>query len=145
MDMNTKFAHAALTVKDTDRCLEFYCGLLGMKLDLDFGIQPAELKTHEAGSKMRVTLISDATGAQVLETFEFIDIEQRRLGEKCLHTDYWCPHIALTVNNLKEVYDKLIDEQIEVSIPYTDEAGYKFAYVYDYDGFLVELIDASTY
>ncbi|WP_165171623.1 VOC family protein [Adlercreutzia sp. ZJ242] len=143
--MNTNFAHAALTVKNTDRCLEFYCGLLGMKLDIDFGMQPADIKTNVEGSQMRVTLIADANGNQVLETFEFIDAEQRRFEDKCRHTDYWCPHIALTVDNLKEVYDKLVDAGIEVSIPFTDVAGYKFAYVYDYDGFLVELIDASTY
>lgn len=143
--MNTKLAHAALTVKNTDRCLEFYCGLLDMKLAVDFGMQPSTLKTGDPDGKMRVTLIADATGAQVLETFEFIDTEQRRPGEKCQHTDYWCPHVAVTVENLKEVYGKLIEAGVEVSIPYTDSAGYKFAYVYDYDGFLVELIDATTY
>lgn len=143
--MGIKFGHAALTVKDTDRCLEFYCGLLGLELAVDFGTLPADIKTHKEGSQMRVTLLSDSTESQVIETFEFYDTEQRRLGDKCLHTDYWSPHIAFTVENLKDVYDKMVASGVEVSIPYTEDGGYKFAYVYDYDGFLVELIDASTY
>lgn len=143
--MGTKFAHAALTVSSTERCLEFYRDLLGCTVSKDFGVQPAEMKTGIEGTKMRVLLLADATGHEVLETFEFMDIEQRRPGEKAHHTDYWVPHIALTVKNLKEVYDKLVEAGVEVSIPYVEAGGYKFTYVYDYDGFLVELIDEDTY
>ena len=143
--MATKMAHAALTVQSTQRCHDFYCGLLGMKVAVDFPINSSEIKTGDPNGTMHVTLLSDDEGSQCIETFEFIGTESRRLGDKCRHDDYWSSHIALCVDDLKSVFDKLVEAGIEVSIPYTDAAGYKFAYVYDYDGFLVELIDSSTY
>lgn len=143
--MGIHMAHAALTTHDTEKCLSFYRDLLGSQVAIDYGEQPSELKTHDPDGKMHVMMLADDDGLQCIETFEFYDTEQRELGEKYRHTDFWVPHAAFTVDDLRALYDKLVAEGVEVSIPFTDVGGYQFAYVYDFEGFLVELIGAGTY
>lgn len=140
--MATKVGHTALVVSDTDKTIEFYCNALGLTLSKDFGWCNAEQKTGVPGSQMRVTLLATDDGQEVLETFEFQDdIEQRKLGDKARHVDFWSPHFAIIVDDARVYYDRLVQAGAEVAIDYTETPMYRYAYFYDPDGYMVEIFD----
>lgn len=144
--MGIHMAHAAYCTRDTEKFLAFYRDLLGLSVAIDYGDQPSELKTGDPEGKMHVMMLADSDGSQCMEPFEFYGVDNREFEDnKVRHTDMWVPHVAFTVDGLKEFYDKLVEAGVEVAIPYVDLGGYQFAYVYDFEGFMVEFIDSSTY
>lgn len=138
--MSVYTGHTAIIVSDMEKALEFYRDLLGLKVTVDFGTQSAEFLTHVPGSKQNFCLMAADDGLECLELFEFSNIDQRRLGDKVRHEDYWSSHVAFLFDNIDEVYKRLVDAGIEIDVPLTEAEGYKFAYVYDPDGYMVELV-----
>lgn len=57
------FEHAGLTVADLDRSIDFYCGLLGLRLVLRKAQQSGELAFLDAGSGMLEIFARPGAGA----------------------------------------------------------------------------------
>ena len=138
--MATFTGHTSIAVSDMDKALEFYCGLLGLKMSKDFGTMSAESLTRDPQSKMRFCLLEAEDSLQCVELFQFMGIEQRRVGDKAKHEDFWSSHVAFLLDDIDEVYEKMVAAGVEVDVPLTGSAGYKFAYLFDPDGYMVELI-----
>lgn len=140
--MTTKAGHTALVVSDTEETLRFYRDLLGLKLTKDFGWCNAEQKTGIPGSTMRVTLLATDDGQEVIETFEFEKgLDQRKLGDKARHIDFWSPHMAIIVDDTRAYYDRLVEAGAEIALDYSETPLYRYAYFYDPDGYMVEIFD----
>lgn len=138
--MGVYTGHTSITVSDMDRSLKFYCDLLGLRVSTDFGVQPAENMTGVPGSMMRFMLLASDDGLECIELFQFMNTDQRKLGEKALHEDFWSSHVAFLFDDVDAVYEKLVQSGAEVNIPLMELGGYKVAYLHDPDGYLVELI-----
>lgn len=138
--MGVYTGHTSICTADMDAALEFYCGLLGLHVAVDFGRRPAEFLTRVPGSEMRFALLAADDGISCVELFQFFGVEQRRVGESVRHEDYWSSHVALEFDNVDEVYERLVEAGVRIDIPLTESDGYKFSYLFDPDGYMVELI-----
>ena len=138
--MSVFTGHTSIAVSDMDRSLEFYCGLLGLHVSVDFGTMPAEALTRDPNSRMRFMLLADDDGLECVELFQFMDIEQRKLEGNARHEDFWSSHVCLKYDNVDEVYERLVAAGAEVDIPLNESGGAKFSYLYDPDGYMVELL-----
>ena len=138
--MSVYTGHTAIVVSDFDKSLAFYCGLLGLHVAVDFGEASAEALTKDPNEKMRFALLAADDGLQCIELFQFKGAEQRKLEGKIRHDDLWSSHVCFQSDDVEALYERLVAAGTEVDIPLTDAQGYKFAYLYDPDGYMVELI-----
>ncbi|WP_172135075.1 VOC family protein [Adlercreutzia sp. ZJ473] len=133
--------HTSICVIDMDRSIDFYCNVLGLRVSKDFGVIPAKSLTRDEESKMRIVLLAAEDGLECVELFQFFNIEQRRMEGKVKHEDFWSSHVALLYDNIDEAYQKVVDAGTEIDIPLCGSSGYRFSYVFDPDGYMVELIE----
>ena len=138
--MSAFVGHTSIAVSDYDKSVAFYTELLGLHMDVDFGLMPADMLTRKAGSTMRFCLLADDEGHQCIELFQFIGVEQRKFEGKVRHEDFWSSHVCILYDDVDVVYQRLVDAGVDIDIPLTENSGYKFAYVFDPDGYMVELV-----
>lgn len=133
--------HTSICVTDMDRSIAFYCDVMGLRVSKDFGTIPAESLTRDDASKMRIVLLAAEDGLECVELFQFFDVEQRRMEGNVRHEDFWSSHVALLYDNIDEAYQKVVDAGVEIDIPLCESDGYRFSYVFDPDGYMVELVE----
>jgi catechol 2,3-dioxygenase-like lactoylglutathione lyase family enzyme len=138
--------HTAIIVSDMERALRFYVDLLGLRVTNDFGggYNDASFLTRTPGSTMKFALLSADDDLQCVELFEFKGCEQAKPFERSNHVDYFSSHIAFLSDDIDSLYEKLIAAGVEVDIPLTEAGGAKFAYLFDPDGYMVELVDVNS-
>lgn len=138
--MATYTGHTSITVSDFDKSIDFYCNAVGLHVAVDFGESPAEPLTRNPDSTMRFALLAADDGLQCVEIFQFSGIEQRKLAGCARHEDYWSSHICFLTDEIDALYERMVSAGAKVDIPLTDSGGYKFAYLFDPDGYIVELV-----
>lgn len=134
--------HTSICVSDMGRARDFYCGVLGLKMSKDYGTTPADGLTRVSGSTMTFNLLEDSEGNQCVELFQFENIRQRKFDGTSRHEDFWSSHVCFLFDpeSIDEVYQRIVDSGAGIDIPLSDMDGGKFAYVYDPDGYMVELV-----
>ena len=138
--MGTYVGHTSITVSDFDRSVDFYTNVMGLHMSVDFGLIPADFLTRQEGAMNRFCLLADDEGHQCVEIFEFSNVEQRRFEGKAQHQDFWSSHVCFLYDDIDAAYQRVVNAGTEIDIPLTEAEGWKFAYVYDPDGYLVELV-----
>jgi glyoxylase I family protein len=138
--------HTAIIVSDMEKALDFYVGLLGLRVTNDFGgdFVDAQMLTKVPGSTMKFALLSADDGLQCVELFQFEGCEQRKPFERSNHVDYFSSHIAFMTDDIDGIYTRLVDAGVRIDIPLMEAAGAKFAYLFDPDGYMVELVDTKS-
>jgi catechol 2,3-dioxygenase-like lactoylglutathione lyase family enzyme len=65
--------HTAIIVSDMQKALDFYVGLLGLRVTNDFGgaFMDGEFLARVPGSEQRFVLLSADDGLQCIELFQF--------------------------------------------------------------------------
>lgn len=137
------FHHAALSTPDLDRCLRFYCGLLGCQVAWEFG-WPAGTAAADAivgleGSAARAAMLK--LGDSFLEVFEFsAPAQPAAAGRRPVHA-HGITHVALEVRDLHAEYARLAAAGVEFHCPPQAQDSGFVVYGRDPDGNVLELIE----
>ena len=132
-------SQAGLLVADIDKSLEFYCGILGLKLVKLFEM-PSHVVTHLYGVRdnpVRMALIRCGWGS-FIELIEYTPaVAEQPLPRTCPVMT----HIALDVRNIEKTCRELTERGCVLLDEPAREGNTEFAFVLDPDGHLVEFID----
>jgi glyoxylase I family protein len=128
------FEHIGMTVGNMDRAIEFYCGLLGLKLHLrkqmPDGMQVAFL---DAGGGM-LEIIAPVNGAK-----RAVDVPDDTAGLR---------HLTFLYASVDETFAKLeaagVDLKERPRFTYNPEVLHKVAFVRDPDGIIIELAERKN-
>jgi len=108
--MKTEIRHVGIVVDDLEKCIEFWKQFFGFEIIID-QIEPSpyidELLNLNI-KKLRTVKLKNQ-GNALIELLKFQDIETRDNWSGRI-TSTGLTHIALTVNNLEELFNKLTNE-----------------------------------
>ena len=135
--------HVALSTPDLERCLSFYCGVLG-------GRQVGEVHSWETGNEIadRMTRLKDSAARYVfvsvgnvfLEIFEFLSPPPADQSHKAC--DYGLVHLCFVVDDIREEYTRLKAAGMSFNgSPAEFSDGSIFTYGKDPDGNIIELLE----
>ncbi|NDJ75329.1 MAG: VOC family protein [Chloroflexi bacterium] len=127
--------HVAITVRDLERALDFYRGLLGFRVlgTLDF---------PDDARGFTITYLD--TGRGVLELFSFAPDEAQPTGWDADDRQTGMRHFALRVTNLDAVAEQLACADVPFTVqPMQATGGVRIAFFIDPDGTLIELIEGD--
>ena len=141
--MNLGFHHVALSTPDLDRCLDFYCNVLGAEmaseeLGWDVGVKASDISLQVRDSSARYAHIK--VGKAFIEVFEFksptpVQPERRSV-------DFGIAHLCFQVDDLQTDYERMKSKGMEFhSEPVPFEDGSKYVYGRDIDGNIIELLE----
>ncbi|MDI3542916.1 MAG: glyoxylase family protein [Candidatus Atribacteria bacterium] len=116
--------HAAIKTNDLDKTLDFYCGILGLKVEERF---------YDAGEESDIVFLS--LGNTQLEV-----IAPHRPEEKDI-TFSPCFHLALATSNVEETYEELRNRGIKFTLPPTQSGGFRYAYFSGPMGETLEIVE----
>jgi catechol 2,3-dioxygenase-like lactoylglutathione lyase family enzyme len=135
----TGLDHVSIASGDLDRSLQFYTGLLGLRL-MNRGEIDSETVAEITGRTDVKVLFADIDlgRGQVLELLQEVGGEQPAPGDG---------HFSLAVDDIQDMYDRLTQAGVEAQggITQINEPGHWFGtkavYLADPDGVTVELIE----
>lgn len=126
------FEHIGMTVSQMDRSLDFYCGLLGLRLALRRTTAGGELAFLDAGGGM----LEMAAPAQ--DVARFRDVPNSEAGLR---------HLTFAYDDVDAMIEQLEASGVEIverpRRAYNTEMISRVAFVRDPDGILVELIERA--
>ena len=126
------FEHVGMTVSDMNRTLDFYCGLLGLRLALRRTTAGGEMAFLDAGGGM----LEIAAPAHPVGRFRDVP-----------HTEAGMRHLTLAYDDVRGMIETLEAAGVEIvehpRRAYNTEMVSRVAFVRDPDGILVELIERA--
>ena len=129
--------HIGITVSNIDKSIEFYRDLLGLEIISDVIEDKSWIKTiTNVQLRLRTVKLCDSCGGTV-ELLHYSEVGM------CFHslTDIGCSHIAFTVENLDNIYNKFIKFGINfISSPQSNDKV-KVAFCFDPDNICIELVE----
>ena len=117
-----KLAHTMIRVRDMDKSLEFYCGLLGLK----------EKRRKDLGDEATLIFLSDDSGNYFLELTYNKDGRDYTIGNQF-------GHLAFHVDNLEKVIFEV--EQQDWWYRKSKPSSSKYIFIKDPDGYDIEIIE----
>ena len=135
--------HTGIVVSDMTRSLEFYRDLLGMEVWADFKDQSRYIQTLTdlPGANIWLVKLKSQDGSSI-ELLQYLSHPQE-VPEPRRACDVGCNHVALRVDNIDSLYERLKRHGICFNAPPTvsGDGGAKVAYSRDHEGALVELVE----
>ena len=135
----TGLDHVSIASGDLDRSLEFYVGLMGLRLMNRGEVDPETVAEMTGRTDVKVLFADiDLGRGQVLELIQALDGEQPAPGDG---------HFSFAVDDIQVMYDQLTEAGVEAQggITQINEPGHWFgtkaAYLTDPDGVTIELIE----
>ncbi len=140
MDGVIRVHHAALTVSDIERSVDFYRAL-GFDLErrITFGGSAAEAVTGVREARLVMAFL-------ILDSFRLELIEYSPVGRKDQrqNNDLGSTHICLEVRDIQAVYERLTAMGVRFTCPpHHDPSGVSMTYFRDPDGISVELLEVT--
>ncbi|MBI3128335.1 MAG: VOC family protein [Candidatus Tectomicrobia bacterium] len=136
--------HACICVRDMERSLALYQGVLGMEKvqDTYFEGPMIDRLLELQGARFRIVHLK--VGGDILELMQF----ERPAGEDKARghrvNDRGLTHFCFTVKDTEEVFRRLKAEGLAFTCdPVTTPTGRKVAYFRDPDGILVEILQEA--
>jgi glyoxylase I family protein len=148
--VNYGLHHVALSTPDLDRCLDFYCNVIGAKRvteELRWGIgdkhSDASLQVRDSSARFAHIQV----GKAFIEIFEFKTPEPVQPERRSV--DFGIAHLCFQVDELDAEYRRMRDlGMVFHSEPVDFGDGSKYVYGRDIDNNIIELLeipaDAST-
>jgi len=133
--------HTALSVRDLDRAIEFYCNKLGMQCQgqRSFAGGAMDRITGLTGTRGRSAMLR--AGAQHIELFEYFAPEpQASLVSKPV-CEHGISHFGVEVDDVQETYDRLKAAGVEFHCEPLAFGHMRATYARDPDGNVVERIE----
>jgi glyoxylase I family protein len=134
--------HVGVSVARLDRAIEFYCGLLGMKLvrQREFSGEQYETILALKGARGRLALLQ--AGSMRLELFEFFSPSPMTSDSLRPVCDHGITHFCIEVVDIDQEYNRLKAAGIRFHCPPMEFAGIvKATYGRDPDGNAFELVE----
>ena len=135
--------HTGIVVSNLELSKKFYCDLLGFKVQKEMDESGDFINNFSALENVLVT-----TSKMILENGQMIELlyykshpETPDMSRKI--NQIGCSHIALTVSNLDDLYNKLLENDIYFNSPpqYSPDGKAKVTFCKDPDGSLIELVE----
>ena len=138
--------HVAISTADLDRSLNFYRDLLGFKEVFRSGWPVGSINADKLigleNSSAEVVML--CAGNSFLELFKYFTPKPEEMKEIRPVCDHGITHICLQVDDIEEMYHKLISAGILFhSPPQKAQGGLTAAYGRDPDGNVFELLQVS--
>ena len=136
--------HVGLVVSDIEKALEFYRDLLGLKIQGttdEKGDFINQMFTKENIELKTIKLSADDNATRI-ELLEFSNPKSNQ-NKKIELTNSGFTHIALTVNNLNEMYLRLRKADVQFNCPpkLSPNGKLKIAFCRDFEGNYLELTE----
>ena len=135
--------HTGIVVSDMQAALRFYRDLLGMEVWADFkdDSQMVQDVTGVAGANLWMIKLKADDGVSI-ELLQYLSHPQP-VPPPRRACDVGCNHVALQVDDLDALHEKLVAEGIEFNVaPTVSSEGFaKVTYCRDPEGVLVELVE----
>ena len=136
--------HVGLVVLDIEKALKFYCDLLGLKIQgrtNEKGYFINQLLENENIELKTIKLSADDNATRI-ELIDFSDIKSNQ-NKKIKLTNAGFTHVALTVNNLDELYLQLKKANVQFNCPpqLSADGQLKVTFCKDFEGNYLELIE----
>lgn len=134
--------HTGIVVSDMSRSLPFYRDLLGMEVWADFVDDSPYLQTltEVPGARVRMVKLKAEDGISI-ELLHYLSHPQAvpQGGRSC---DVGCNHVALQVEDIEALYEKLKTAGIRFHAPpsISPDGGAKVTYCRDPEDVVVELV-----
>ena len=140
--MLTEVRHIGIVVKNIENSLKFYRDLLGLQIQRTMN-ESGEYIDNMLGFKdvkVKTVKMSAPNGLTLVELLEFDAPKGRDLSNQI--NDLGASHVAFTVSNIDEMYEKLKQSGIKFNAPpQLSPDGYaKVTFCFDPDGTPVELV-----
>lgn len=137
-----RLLHTGISVRNLERSLEFYQGLLGMKLVALESFAGRDYETILGLKPARGRVAVVAAGTHQLELFEFAEPLPAPRSDNWRVCDYGLSHIAMQVESIEREYERLRAAGVHFfSSPVDFEGIAKGVYGQDPDGNVFELIE----
>ncbi len=138
----TKLRHVGLAVVDMDNALKLYRDIFNLKIVWD-EIESGDFidnLSNMSNVNVRTVKLTDTNGGMI-ELLQYISHAQQRNKDSINRIG--CSHIAVTVDDIDDMYKKLLDFGLEFhNQPQVSVAGNaKVAFCRDADGVLIELVE----
>ena len=135
--------HTGIVVSNLKKSKDFYCNLLGFKIQKEMDESGDFIDNFSALSQVLVTTCKMTLGnGDMIELLYYKSHpEIPDMSRKI--TQIGCSHIAMTVDNLDLVYEKLIKNGVIFNSPpqYSSDGKAKVTFCKDPDGSLIELVE----
>jgi catechol 2,3-dioxygenase-like lactoylglutathione lyase family enzyme len=142
VEMDAGVHHIAISVKDINRALRFYCDLLGFESEWDMDHRSGETLSKVVGlheTDMRIVMLK-GYGLR-LELFKYYGSEGQ-MKSPMRQCDFGLTHFALSVRNIHKVYKQLAEAGVEFNCPPQNlRPGVWATYMKDPEGVTIELIE----
>ena len=137
-----KLRHVGITVTDLKRSIDFYRDIFGFSIikEMDESGEHIDNFSGLKGVDVRTVKMSDDNGGLIellyYRSHKGLDVYRDI-------TNIGCSHFALTVENLSELYDKLLENDITVLCEpqYSPDGFVKLTFCKDPNGTLIELVE----
>ncbi len=134
--------HAGIVVSDMTKSLEFYRDLLGMEVWADFEDKSAYAQAVTGVPNAHIWMVKlQAKDGGSVELLKYLSHPQP-IPEPRRSCDVGINHVALHVDDIDSLYEKLKQHHIRFNAPPTlsTDGGAKTTYCRDPEGVLVELV-----
>lgn len=145
-----KIRHTGITTQNMQKALELYRDIFGLEVVWD-EIEESSFIDRLSGMtnvKVHTVKLKDSLGAMI-ELLHYLSHpdENHEENRTNMINKVGCSHIAITVENIEEIYTKLIDFGLsfnnkperhpDINVPAT------VAFCRDYDGTLIEIVEVT--
>ena len=139
----TGIRHTGIVVSDMQASLRFYRDLLGLEVWADFedNSSTVEKVVGVPGAHIWMIKLKAADGVSI-ELLQYLSHPQP-VPARTQACDVGCNHVALQVDDLDALHEKLVAEEIEFNVaPVVSAEGVaKVTYCRDPEGVLLELVE----
>jgi catechol 2,3-dioxygenase-like lactoylglutathione lyase family enzyme len=137
-----KVNHSGISVSNMEKSLEFYCGVLGLELVMDFdvdrhaGLDEVVGMTDAVG---RVVML--AAGDSLVELWCYANPVGRALPNDYSPSDKGVTHIALEVDDVDGMHMRVVNAGFRAKSAPLDLGIHKTCYVHGPDDEIIELLE----
>ncbi|NLF12659.1 MAG: methylmalonyl-CoA epimerase [Anaerolineaceae bacterium] len=140
--------HTCITVSNLERSIAFYRDFLGLELlfteESERSQDDRSRALGIAGAKVKLAILK--AGEARVELIEYVTAGGRPYDRQV--NDVGAMHIAFQVENIDEVYRRMVDHGVRftappATIPAGPMAGWRWTYFFDPDGVSLEIIQTA--
>ena len=135
--------HTGIVVSDAERSIDFYTNLLGFEIKKDMMESGDYIDNFSALKDARVRTVKMTLENQDMVELLWYESHREKPDMERPITRIGCSHIAMTVENLDDTYERLVSAGVEFNSPpqLSPDGFAKVTFCKDPDGSLIELVE----